>query len=99
MVSTGCMMQPREDLLKAGEHCPHLTLKRHGFPQAPTFRSLPALSPSLVLLFASACGLSVANIYAAQPLLDQIAYEFGVSSASIGIVVTVTLVGYALGLL
>ncbi len=33
-----------------------------------------ALSPAIVLLFAVACGLSVANIYSAQPLLDTMAH-------------------------
>jgi predicted MFS family arabinose efflux permease len=43
--------------------------------------------------------LSAANIYCAQPLLDAIAYDFGISKASVGVVITVTQVGYALGLL
>lgn len=58
-----------------------------------------ALSRSVILLFAVACGLSVANIYYAQPLLDAMARDFAISPASIGIVVTVTQIGYALGLL
>jgi predicted MFS family arabinose efflux permease len=56
------------------------------------------LTQSLVLLFAVACGLSVANVYCAQPLLDAIARDFGVSQASVGLVLTVTQAGYALGL-
>jgi predicted MFS family arabinose efflux permease len=58
-----------------------------------------ALSWNVILLFAVACGLSVANIYYAQPLLDAMALDFAISPASIGIVVTVTQIGYALGLL
>ena len=61
--------------------------------------SPPALSRSVILLFAAACGLSVANIYYAQPLLDAMARDFAISPASIGIVLTVTQIGYALGLL
>ncbi|QRK04823.1 MFS transporter [Archangium violaceum] len=57
------------------------------------------LSPGVVLLFAVACGLSVANIYYAQPLLDVMARDLSISPASIGIVVTVTQMGYALGLI
>ncbi|AWB43291.1 MFS transporter [Paenibacillus sp. CAA11] len=49
-------------------------------------------------LFAVACGLSVANIYYAQPLLDSIASEFGILPAHVGAVITVTQVCYALGL-
>ena len=54
---------------------------------------------SLILLFAIACGLAVANIYYAQPLLVEIARSFGISTAAVGAVVTGTQVGYALGLI
>ena len=68
-----------------------------GFVENQT--SPAALSRNVILLFAAACGLSVANIYYAQPLLDAMARDFAISPASIGIVVTVTQIGYALGLL
>lgn len=58
-----------------------------------------SLPRSLVLLFAVACGLSVANVYFAQPLLDAIAQSFYISHASVGIVVTATQLGCALALL
>jgi predicted MFS family arabinose efflux permease len=58
-----------------------------------------ALSPAVVLLFAITCGLSVANIYFAQPLLDTIAQDLGITPAMVGIVVTLTQVGYAFGLM
>ena len=54
---------------------------------------------SLVLLFAVTCGLSVANVYYAQPLLDTMAQDFGIARASIGIVMTATQIGCALALL
>ena len=57
------------------------------------------LSPSLTLLFSVTCALAVANVYFAQPLLDSMAQSLGVASSMIGIVVTATQVGYALGLL
>jgi predicted MFS family arabinose efflux permease len=57
------------------------------------------LSPAVALLFSFACGLAVANIYYAQPLLDSMADEFGFSRAAIGLVITVTQIGYGLGLL
>ncbi len=47
-----------------------------------------------VVLIAVACGLAVANVYYAYPLLDVIADSFGLAPTSIGIVVTVTQVGY-----
>nr|WP_249140808.1 MFS transporter [Bradyrhizobium liaoningense] len=53
----------------------------------------------MVLLLATACGLSVANIYFAQPLLDAMARDFGIAPAAIGMVVTFTQIGYALGLI
>ncbi|WOH84793.1 MFS transporter [Bradyrhizobium sp. BEA-2-5] len=58
-----------------------------------------ALSPAVVLLFAVACGLSVANIYFAQPLLDTMAQDLGITPAVIGGVVTLTQIGYAFGLI
>lgn len=57
------------------------------------------LSRGAVLLFAAACGLSVANIYYAQPLLDAMAAEFGMDPAKVGGVVTATQAGYVAGLL
>lgn len=57
------------------------------------------MSRSVALLFAIACGLAVANIYYAQPLLDAISQEFGITHSSVGLVITITQVCYALGLL
>ncbi|UGA46269.1 MFS transporter [Bradyrhizobium quebecense] len=57
-----------------------------------------ALSPAVVLLFAVACGLSVANIYFAQPLLDTMARDLAITPAVIGGIVTLTQIGYAFGL-
>ncbi len=54
---------------------------------------------SLVWLFAIASGLSVANVYYAQPLLDMLAQDFSISQAAVGGVVTATQVGCALALL
>jgi predicted MFS family arabinose efflux permease len=65
---------------------------------AETERS-PGLSPSLALLFSVTCALAVGNVYFAQPLLDSMAQSLNVASSMIGIVVTATQVGYALGLL
>ncbi len=52
----------------------------------------------MVLLLAVACGLSVANLYYAQPLLHTIASSFGVGSGTAGLVVTLGQIGYAIGL-
>ncbi len=56
------------------------------------------LSRFLVLLFAVACGLSAANLYYAQPVLDTIARGFGTSSGTAGLIVSFSQVGYAAGL-
>lgn len=58
-----------------------------------------ALPRTTILIFAVAAGLSVANIYYAQPLLDAMAQEFDISPAATGLVVTLTQVGYGLGLI
>jgi len=60
--------------------------------------SAPTLPRSAVLLFACASGLSVANVYYAQPLLDAVAREFAIPQAAVGGVVTATQVGCALAL-
>ncbi|UMZ09954.1 MFS transporter [Pseudomonas sp. MPFS] len=59
----------------------------------------PLLSPKIVLLFATACGLAVGNVYYAQPLLDAMARSFGLAPATVGIVISLTQVGYGVGLL
>lgn len=57
------------------------------------------LSRITTLIFAIAAGLSVANIYFAQPLLGSMAQDFGIAPAAIGLVVTLTQLGYGLGLI
>ncbi|WP_428350802.1 MFS transporter [Lichenifustis flavocetrariae] len=62
-------------------------------------RSVPSLSTGLVLLLATACGIAVANIYYAQPLVGPISASLGLSTAAAGLIVTMTQIGYVLGLL
>ncbi|HEX4833289.1 MAG TPA: MFS transporter [Trebonia sp.] len=52
----------------------------------------------VMALLAFAAGASVANLYYAQPLLTLIRHEFAISSGTAALVVTLTQVGYALGL-
>ena len=61
--------------------------------------SARALPRGLVATFAVACGLTVGNIYYAQPLLATLADAFGTSEAAAGFIVTITQIGYAVGLL
>lgn len=50
-------------------------------------------------LFATAAGMSVANVYYAQPLLDAVARDFAIPEAAIGVIVTATQLGCGLALL
>jgi predicted MFS family arabinose efflux permease len=68
-------------------------------PKAGAADIAATLSDSVALLFAVACGLAVANVYYAQPLLDTMADEFSISHAAVGLIVTITQIGYGLGLL
>ncbi|MFI1106150.1 MFS transporter [Streptomyces melanogenes] len=55
-------------------------------------------SRGVVILFAVACGAAVANVYFSQPLLATMGHDLGMSAALVGSVVTLTHVGYGLGL-
>lgn len=57
------------------------------------------ISRGLLLLLAVACGVTVGNLYYSQPLLPQMAGDLGVSDARMGSVVSLSQLGYALGLL
>lgn len=56
------------------------------------------MSRGLIWLFAVACGVSVANLYYAQPLLGTLAHDFHVGTGTAGLVVTASQVGYGLAL-
>lgn len=66
-----------------------------------TKNSKPAspVSSWMILLLASACGLIVANLYYAQTVIGPISAATGLSSAAAGLIVTITQIGYVLGLL
>lgn len=55
--------------------------------------------PALVLFLAASCGLIVANIYYAQPLVGLIAPSIGLREQTASMIVTLTQLGYAAGLL
>lgn len=57
------------------------------------------ISSAMIFLLASACGLIVANLYYAQPLAGVIGAELGLSAGATGLIVTLTQIGYGLGLL
>lgn len=58
----------------------------------------PGISRGLILLMAIGCGVTVANLYYAQPLLPTISHAFGITEGAAGLLVTITQIGYAAGL-
>jgi len=58
----------------------------------------PRMSSGLAWLFACAAGMSVANVYYAQALLDALATDLSISHAAVGAVVAATQAGCALAL-
>ncbi|NBF01400.1 MFS transporter [Pseudomonas sp. Fl5BN2] len=65
-------------------------------------QALPAgsltMTRGMVALFAFCCGAIVANIYYAQPIIELIAPDLGLSSSLASLIVSLTQIGYALGL-
>jgi len=53
----------------------------------------------LLLLISASCGLIVANLYYAQPLIGPISSSIGISADASGFIVTMTQIGYVLGLI
>lgn len=66
--------------------------------------SLPAadqgttMTKGLATLFAFCCGAIVANLYYAQPIIGLIAPDIGLSSTLASFIVSLTQIGYAIGL-
>lgn len=67
----------------------------------PAASAVPAtgIAPSLVLLLASAAGFSVASLYYSQPMLGVLGADIAASDQAVGLVPTLTQLGYALGIL
>jgi predicted MFS family arabinose efflux permease len=61
--------------------------------------SPPQISPGTILLLAAACGLIVANIYYAQPLIGPISQSLGLAPQAAGLIVTMSQIGYGAGLM
>lgn len=57
------------------------------------------ISSGMVLLLAVAAGLIVANLYYAQTLVGPISRATGLSAGAAGLIVTLTQIGYTIGLL
>lgn len=63
-------------------------------PLAPS-----GLSGAMTFVMAAACGLIAANLYYAQPLAGPIAASIGLPAHLTGLIVTLTQIGYGIGLL
>lgn len=70
--------------------------ERHALTIAPVGPKMPR---GLRLLLAVLCGVSVANIYYAQPLLGQIGSDLSLPPAGLGFVVALAQLGYVVGLI
>ncbi|MEK4999068.1 MFS transporter [Paenibacillus sp. FSL H7-0918] len=57
------------------------------------------ISSGMMFMLAAACGLIVANLYYAQTLVGPISVSTGLSSTAAGLIVTLTQIGYVVGLL
>lgn len=64
--------------------------------EGTTAHNLPR---SLILLFAFCCGAIVANLYYAQPIIELIAPDVGLAPRQASLIVALTQIGYAAGLL
>jgi predicted MFS family arabinose efflux permease len=71
-------------------------LKEHHVSQSHAQHDI---SPGMVWLFAVATGLIVANLYYAQTLIGPISRATGLDPGAAGLIVTLTQLGYCLGLL
>jgi predicted MFS family arabinose efflux permease len=59
----------------------------------------PVLSRALIVFLAFCCGAVVANLYYAQPIVELIAPSIGLSPEHASLIVSLTQLGYAAGLL
>ena len=70
-----------------------------GQPSGPSTGQPSGLSAGMTLMMAAACGLIAANLYYAQPLAGPIATAIGLPVEATGLIVTLTQIGYGIGLL
>ncbi|KPZ00180.1 Major facilitator family transporter [Pseudomonas syringae pv. aptata] len=79
----------------SGSPCSSETFMPHSSQSA---HNAMTMTPAMVMLFAFCCGAIVANIYYAQPIIELIAPDIGLSSTAASLIVSLTQIGYALGL-
>jgi predicted MFS family arabinose efflux permease len=76
-----------------------LATHRHHDGDTDAVAPTRGMSRGLVLLLATACGTAAANLYYAQPLLHTLARAFGVSDGTAGLLITISQLGYVVGLM
>lgn len=64
----------------------------------PSTTDAPAMPATLVALFSLCAGVLVANLYYAQPLIELIGPQIGLSASHASLIVSLTQIGYAVGL-
>lgn len=69
-----------------------------GSPSTPIEPVRPRMSPLLIFIFALATGAFASTLYLAQPILEMIGSDLGMSTAHLGTIVMLTQVGYAAGM-
>ncbi|MBS7588582.1 MFS transporter [Ancylobacter defluvii] len=94
-------MEIRRDVAPAG--AANAVARGRDRPSVPAANAAPEPPPAplgrpVLLLFALASGLAVANAYFAHPLLDVMADDLGLSRAMAGLIVAATQIGYGFGL-
>ena len=67
-------------------------------PATQASHGTATMTRGMVLLFAFCCGAIVANIYYAQPIIGLIAPDIGLTNTMASLIVSLTQIGYALGL-
>lgn len=72
----------------------HATTDKNPAPAAPS-----GLPRPLIFMLASGAGLSVASLYYSQPMLGVLGPDIGATTRSVGMLPTLTQLGYALGIL
>ncbi|MFG2884584.1 MFS transporter [Streptomyces sp. NPDC048297] len=75
-------------------------MSRSHRPRPPVAESpAPGVPGWLVALLAVASGMTVANLYYAQPLLSTLSGDFDISTATAGVLITLGQAGYVIGML
>jgi predicted MFS family arabinose efflux permease len=81
-------------MMRISSNLKELSMNKTAYPKVEK-----NISARITILLAAACGLIVANLYYAQPLVGPISSAIGLSSEAAGFVVTLTQIGYGIGLL